>query len=305
MGKRGLSEVVTTVLIILLAIIALSIVLFFVKSFLINEGKNVKNLQFDSNINIARAEINSSNSNVVHLTVRTLSDKIDKLKFVFYDEFGNAKVVDTQENTTLSKLERKSFTFEVTGLEGDIVKVGVYSIFIEDGKEVIEKFGVEKYFSKGVGREEEDDGSGDEDSGNDEGDSLTEIALSGCNPSDLEDVSCTDRCADIFIEEFSGWRVSGGSCIVNPSLGPGTNYNSVLQDSLCDSYFGEDSLGDCAEIRRFEPNGFDLSFDIICPSYSRKGRVIVSNDCTCTGVSCPSEFSGIIDFTDEFFSGVS
>ena len=300
MKKRGLSDVVTTVLIILLAIAAIVIVWFFVRGFLLKQDFYI---EFDSNLEIKKAEL--LNSNEIKVNVKALRKDVDKLRFVIYDSFGNTEVIDLQDSS-IKQFQQKEFTLEIFELEGELVKIEVYSIYIENGEEVVEKVGAGKdliFGEENSGNGGEGGDSGDEDSGNDDGDSLTEIALLGCNPSDLEDIFCSDVCAGLFVQSTSGWYASSGKCTVDLSMGPGPNYNNVFQDRVCDSYFGDDKIGDCSQIVRADFT-FNEEYDIICPSYSRERRQIVSSDCLCSGSNCPSDYNGIVNFNNKFFTGL-
>jgi hypothetical protein len=298
MNKKGLSDVVTSVLLILLAIAAIAIVWLFVGGFLLKQNLN---LDFESNLEIKKAEIDSADSNLVYVTVKSISKDVDKLKFVFYDSLGNTKVVDL--DSPLKELQQKEFTLEVSEFEGEITKVQVYSVYIENGDEKVEKYGAEKDLTLGDSSGNEGSSGGDGGSGSEDGSPLSEIALLGCNPSDLGDVSCTDICAELFVQQSSGWSEFSGSCEYELSSGAsGINRNRVLQDNLCDSHFGVDDVGDCSQIVRSSGPGI-ADYDIVCLSYSRKRSAVLQSDCTCDGTSCPTDFSEIINFNHGFFKG--
>ena len=159
MNKKGLSDVVTNVLIILLAIAAIAIVWFFVRGFLLNQDLN---LEFDSNLEIKKAEVLLS-SNEINIIVRVLKKDVDKLRVVVYDSLGNTKIIDL-EDSSLKQFQQKEFSFQVSELNGVLVKVEVYSIYIENGEEIVEKVGAEKslVFAERESANNEDDGSDNE-----------------------------------------------------------------------------------------------------------------------------------------------
>ncbi|MEM3116582.1 MAG: hypothetical protein QXD63_01455 [Candidatus Pacearchaeota archaeon] len=122
-SKRGLSEVITTMIIILLAIVVTAIIWVVVKNFVLKGAEDTNLEKFSYNLNIRGAYLTVENSeNVVKVIVLRNSGggNLTGLRFAFSDG-SDDYIVDRKTN--LLEIQEKTFTFNST-------EVGVSSVII-------------------------------------------------------------------------------------------------------------------------------------------------------------------------------
>ena len=133
-GNRGLSAVVTTLLIILLSIIAIGVVWVVVKN-VVDKGSEQINLgQFTLDLSIKNAYIDGSD---VKVGVRRSpgQGEISGIKFIFYNGTDSSIV---QKDVSLGPLDAKTFSFNSTEVGGidSVQRVSVAPVYVSSGKSV-------------------------------------------------------------------------------------------------------------------------------------------------------------------------
>ena len=132
MKKRGVSEVVIAILLILLAIAAVLIVWQFVKPAIESAGEKIETNSFSVGMKIEQAYLNEGGTTVYAKITATGGD-VDKIKILFRNDTGQTEVYTTLEG--LKELETKTFTIPVN--ISNPTKVEIYPVFIQNGKEVL------------------------------------------------------------------------------------------------------------------------------------------------------------------------
>lgn len=264
MDKRGLSAVVTTLLIILLAIVAIGIVWVVISSIVESGAGDVEIGQFTIDLGIKSAYIEDSN---VIVGVRRSSGEgnVTGIRFIFSDGSDTTSV---DKNVPLDQLEEKTFTFtdsEVGGIS-TVQEVSIAPLYVPSGdnQERIgditdtETIGT----SSGTG-DDGDDGETNGDNGDTggltydcgNGDCETDLGEdasncptdcyvpTSCNgtwdgQTDLDDgnecdggANCLENCNCPI--GYSG--DNNGGCVLNPPVNNGT-INSVWNDIYFDSH---------------------------------------------------------------------
>lgn len=142
MNKRGLSDIVTTILIILISIVAISVVWIVLSNFL--EGNKSQIEFFDSiatilSIPSSSVQVDNLPENryvIFNVKLDKSSREISGIKIVLEDESG--KSGSYQKNIILKELETQNIRLQYGNELGKIVKINVYPIFKDDsGKEII------------------------------------------------------------------------------------------------------------------------------------------------------------------------
>ncbi len=146
MNKRGLSSVITTVLIILLVIVAVLIVWSFVKPFIFNSGDKINVDEINSAHVIPGKSVMENQGNLTFVLERKSgSAEIKGYDIVLTDSEKNSAKV--RKNITLSQLESKKF--EIKDSEhnlGEIIKIEVYVVLEGiNGKEIVSRYPVLSY----------------------------------------------------------------------------------------------------------------------------------------------------------------
>jgi hypothetical protein len=138
-GRKGLSDIVTNVLIILLVLVAIGIIWYFVSPFIRTSAGGVTSAQqYQIKLEVVpqSAIVDASTSNV-QLLVRRGSGKGNLTGFmiVLEDMAGNSK--SFRQNIPIAELETKSFTQSYAGSGlGTIKSVSIAPILSVNGKEV-------------------------------------------------------------------------------------------------------------------------------------------------------------------------
>ena len=132
-GKRGLSEVVTTLIIILLVLVAVGVVWAVVSNLLSEGSSQIDTTQFSIDVNFLRASVNGNN---VNMTVERASGQgnITGLKFILSDGF-NSETFD--EIGSLTELQQKTFTVTVSLDPATIKTASVAPIYVRNNEEVV------------------------------------------------------------------------------------------------------------------------------------------------------------------------
>ncbi|MAG38117.1 hypothetical protein CMI45_01895 [Candidatus Pacearchaeota archaeon] len=143
MNKKGVSAVITTVLIILISIVAIFIIWGFISGFLFGArgSFNTKDLTTRLSVESAGLSEETLTINVKHLS----GEDVSGLRVLIYDADGNIESRDV-DDSAMTALQQKSLlisTLDLIGLTGDPVKVEVFPIFTdENGKVIIGQTGV-------------------------------------------------------------------------------------------------------------------------------------------------------------------
>ena len=134
MDKKGLSEVVTTLIIILLVLVAIGIVWAVVNNILSSGSEQVGLEQFSIDVNFLRASING---NAVTLTVKRAAGNgnMSGLKFILSDGSNSEEFSET---SSLTELQEKTFVVTLISLNPvNLRTAAVAPVFIRNGKETI------------------------------------------------------------------------------------------------------------------------------------------------------------------------
>jgi len=133
-GKRGLSTVVTTLIIVLLVLVAIGIIWFVIRNLLTETSEEIELGFTTSNLKIESAKIIDGLDAEVRIKKGVGNDKIDKIKIVLTNE-KNSQVFTT--TTGLKELESDVFEFDLE--IASPTEIEVYPIYIQEGEEKIGK----------------------------------------------------------------------------------------------------------------------------------------------------------------------
>jgi len=134
MHKRGLSEVITTLIIIVISLIAIGLVWAVAQQIISEETEDISLAGFKINIKILRVEIDGNNINVN--TKRNVGQgNLIGIKFIFSDE----KNTEAKERTfSLKELESKAFDFTLDDLNtSEIKSVSIAPIYLSDSRKEV------------------------------------------------------------------------------------------------------------------------------------------------------------------------
>lgn len=119
MNKKGLSDVISTILIILLTIVAISIVWIYISGIISNSTD-------DSSFVFSRVQMKifdvKKGGEFVNVSVERLvgEGEVSKLRFFLYDEFNSGYI---DEDTNIGVLERELFSLNVSEISNTDVNV--------------------------------------------------------------------------------------------------------------------------------------------------------------------------------------
>ena len=136
MNKRGLSLIITTLILIVLVLVAVGIIWFVVKNVISGGAEGIAIGKFIVDAEIQNVNIDNSTNNV-SLTVKRKPGKgdITGIKFIFYDG-ANSEII-TRE-ITLTELESRRFNFHLINLDVDnLIRISIVPIFKTGDKETI------------------------------------------------------------------------------------------------------------------------------------------------------------------------
>jgi hypothetical protein len=125
--KRGQSEVISVVLIILIAIVSVVILWNVVDPLIRNKSGEIDISKVTTNLNIKEAILFINGASKVTIQRNMGSGEITSLKFVFYDSNGNSHV-ETKEGETLKEFETKTYSFGPIPLE-EVASISVVPYF--------------------------------------------------------------------------------------------------------------------------------------------------------------------------------
>jgi len=132
--KKGLSTVVTTLIIILLVIIALGIVWTIVKNLLDKEKGGIENQNLLLDLKVI-SSVKEADKITVKVSRSAGEGEFDKIKFVFEDANKNSAVIE--KPASIAELGSEDFVFlrtEFTGIDFDkITKVSIYPVYSSGG----------------------------------------------------------------------------------------------------------------------------------------------------------------------------
>lgn len=132
--KRGLSGVVTTLIIILLVLVAVGVIWVVVKNLVEKGAEQVELGQFTLDLQIKSAQVQNGNVTVVVVKRNPGQGNFVGMNFVFSDGQNSETI---RQNITLEELEEKSFTFTLTKISTSNLKsVSIAPIYeLDSGKE--------------------------------------------------------------------------------------------------------------------------------------------------------------------------
>ena len=217
MRKRGLSEIVTTVLMVALVLAAAVIVWAVVKD-LISEGiKGISFGKFMIDLKIKNANIDGQSISV-QVERKIGKGNLTGIRFIFFD--GTDSEVITEENIVLDELEEKTFVVVLTELSAsNLETVSIAPIYLSDvGENVLGDILDVYYFVSD---------NGEDDNG-------------GCTP--LSDPCGTRVCGNVnngTCGEVSCGTCASGTCVegvcegCTPLTCPELGYNCEIQNDGC------------------------------------------------------------------------
>jgi len=129
MSKKGLSDVVTTVIIILLSLVAIGVVWFVVQNIISSGSDSIGIDQFSVDINFLRASING---NDVNLTVKRSAGRGDMggMKFIVTDGLASEEFTI---NEALTELQEKTYTVTLISLvPTEVTMASVAPIYVQN-----------------------------------------------------------------------------------------------------------------------------------------------------------------------------
>mgnify|MGYP001598292274 CR=1 FL=1 len=131
--KKGLSEVVTTVIIILLSLVAVGIVWVVVKN-VVSSGAEGVSLGMFTNSLVIKSVVLENNSVLVDVKRNSGGDNITFVKFIFENGTDSQTV---EKQTTLQELEQKTFSFYLSDLLiNNISKVSIAAVYVDSSGKI-------------------------------------------------------------------------------------------------------------------------------------------------------------------------
>jgi len=127
MNKRGLSAIVTTLLVILLVLVAVGIVWVVVRNIIRSGAEGVEYSAKCLNIEVRGTTIDCGTPSACVVTLTrtgTNNDAIEGVKLVFFNETGNSGVIDESEN--IEALVGKTITVDSKLTAPNKIEVTVY-----------------------------------------------------------------------------------------------------------------------------------------------------------------------------------
>src|SRR3989338_1293169 len=136
-NKKGLSTVVTTLLIILLSLVSIGIIWVVVKNLIGDATSEISFDTFSLNLGISNAYIDNTTSQVYVAVRRSAgAGNLSGIYFIFHNGTSSTSV---KRNIALKELEEQTFTFtseEIGGID-NVELVSVSPISSSSGKETI------------------------------------------------------------------------------------------------------------------------------------------------------------------------
>lgn len=156
-GKRGLSDVVITVIIILLSLVAIGVVWFVVSNILSEGSGEIGIEQFSIDVNFLRASVNTA-AGEVSVTVKraTGSGTMTGMKFIVSDGLNSEEFV---RNDALTELQERTYVLELQSLNpANLRTAEVAPIFTRNNEDITGD--VTDRFTFGSGSFNEGNGNG-------------------------------------------------------------------------------------------------------------------------------------------------
>jgi len=122
MNKKAQSQVITTVLIILVVLGLVVIVWNVFNSTISNSSEEIEINSFTTEIQIDKLEV-LPNGNI-NIKVKTIRGEMESLRFIFHREQDSSITIEKTQNIP-KQLETKEFTFTNLEVPGTIVEVSV------------------------------------------------------------------------------------------------------------------------------------------------------------------------------------
>jgi len=148
MQKKGLSTIVTTLIIIVLVLVAIGIVWIVVRNVIQTGTEGVSLNQFTLNAEIMNVDADNVSDNI-NLTVKRNpgEGEITKIKFIFSTETDSEIVT---EEVSLKELEERRFNFHLTKVHvSDLVSISIVPIMKQNEKEILGNVADKYTFGKG------------------------------------------------------------------------------------------------------------------------------------------------------------
>ena len=133
--KRGISTVVASILLILLAIAAIVIIWVILKGFLQKSASGVETSCLTLNLEIGKAQINAS-SNILYVQVKRNVGE-GNLSGIRFRITNSSEVMIRDRNTSMKELETKTFSFDDVRNVSFINKVEIAGVVSVDNEEKI------------------------------------------------------------------------------------------------------------------------------------------------------------------------
>ena len=137
MKKRGMSSVITTLLVIVLVLVAVGVVWGVIKNILQGGADGISLGVLTLDAEITSATVDNSSNNVSLIVKRNPGQgELTGIKFIFYDGV-NSEIMT--EEISLQQLEEKRFYFHLLNLNvNNLIKISIVPIFKSDsGKQII------------------------------------------------------------------------------------------------------------------------------------------------------------------------
>jgi flagellin-like protein len=126
-NKKGQSETISVILLILIAIVSVVIIWNVVNPLITEKGGEIDISKITTNLNIKEAVRFINGASKVTVQRNMGQGEITSLKFVFYDSNGNSHV-ETKNSDLINEYETKTYSFGPIPLE-DVAKVSVVPYF--------------------------------------------------------------------------------------------------------------------------------------------------------------------------------
>ena len=133
-STKGLSDVVTTLIIILISLVAIGVVWVVVQNVIQEGSEQVELGQFTLDLQIKAVQVQDENVTIVIVKRNPGEGEFVGMNFIFSDG-QNSEII--RENTTLQELDQRSFTITLSEINTSNLKtVSVAPIYmLESGKE--------------------------------------------------------------------------------------------------------------------------------------------------------------------------
>ncbi|MEK6935754.1 MAG: hypothetical protein AABW67_03125 [Nanoarchaeota archaeon] len=142
-NKSGQAEIITTVLIILMVLVAVVIVWNVVKFTVVRSAENIGTSAFTTQLDLENVELYTTGGASIKIHRGAGEGDITSLKFIFYDSEGESYIIEkdgSDENCRIpDELETKICEFDSSEVNFNVVKVSVIPMFGKSaGIEVVE-----------------------------------------------------------------------------------------------------------------------------------------------------------------------